>query len=262
MTAHGVVCDRYDATGERTGAPLLVLHGLFGSRDNWQSQARALADTRDVLVADMPNHGDSLFTEAVTFEEVADLLWTVVDELAGDTVSLLGHSMGGKVAMAMALRQPKRCTSLTVVDIAPRVYGARHDGILKGMDAVSRAAVLSRSEADRILQEWVPEKAVRLFLLKSLVPREEGGVYHWKLNLPVLKGRYHDISDWTITEGRYDGPVLLVRGALSPYVTDEDTAAMEALFPGLQVRTIGDTGHWVHAERRDEFLSVVRSFIS
>ena len=277
--AGGILWQRYQRReeGGSLPAPLLILHGLFGSSDNWQSQARALAEdgpvARTVIVPDLPNHGDSLHIETFSYPELADLLWEVLPLIVPrDTpLELLGHSMGGKIAMAMALRQPMRVSRLVVVDIAPVRYSPRHKAILEGMQAVARAAPGSRGEAERILAEHIPEKPVRLFLLKSLVPgggaadraggQTGGDAYRWKLNLDGIRRCYDSISDWPLDPGvvaPYTGPTLFIRGGLSPYITGEGEAAIGPLFPQARIKTIPQAGHWVHAEAREAFLSVVR----
>ncbi len=260
-----------DASGSDAGgiSPLVILHGLFGSGDNWQSQARSLSGrgnaSRTVLVPDLPNHGDSFHTDSFTYPDQARVLWDALPgvlercDLSPDTdLELLGHSMGGKIVMAMTLERPHRVSRLVVVDILPRVYAPRHEAILRGMRAVTEGAPPNRKAAERILERWIPEKAVRLFLLKSLAPDPESGPYRWKLNLEGITRCYDAISDWPYREGRYDGPVLFVRGALSPYIGDAPEGEIHRFFPRAVVTTVSDAGHWVHAEQRDAFLSVVR----
>ncbi len=262
----GLVFDRYEPAEQGALPPLVILHGLFGSRDNWRSQARALAAGRVVLVPDMPNHGESVHTEDFSYHTVAQQLWQALDELDVPRAALLGHSMGGKAAMAMALTELDRCAALVVVDIAPRRYAPRHAGILAGMKAVIAAGVTSRSAGEKILAEHIPEKAVRLFLLKSLVldpDHSSGGErYRWQMNLQGIETHYETLSAWPFAGVTWSGPALQVRGALSPYVSDEDTQLMRTFFPALRVETIADSGHWVHAEQRETFLSVVRGAVS
>ena len=273
LTAGGIRWRRYGAGGDSFGSPpLVVLHGLFGSGDNWQSQARALSEEtnsgkravpRAVLVPDLPNHGDSFHTDTFTYPELASLLWRVLPEvLPAGSVEILGHSMGGKIAMAMALEQPANVSRLVVVDIAPRKYEPRHQTILEAMQAVAHASPRSRSEAERVLARSIPEKPVRLFLLKSLVPDETkaDGRYRWQLNLDGIIGCYDSIRDWPYEPGarRYDGPVLFIKGALSPYISDTTDDRIGPFFPSAVVRAIENAGHWVHAEQRDTFLDVVR----
>lgn len=264
-------------TAEESGTPLVILHGLFGAGDNWGSQARALVPgvrgPRPVLVPDLPNHGDSLHTDSFTYPEVAALLWEVLPDVLARVpgaspdvpLELMGHSMGGKIAMAMALGHPERLRRLVVVDIAPRRYAPRHQSILQGMQAVAEAAPESRNAAEQILAEHIPEKAVRLFLLKSLAPAPAGSgtgrSYRWKLNLDGIRRCYESISDWPFDPSRdapFPGPTLFVRGGMSPYIPEDAEDTIRAFFPRALIRTIAAAGHWVHAEAREEFLSVVR----
>lgn len=263
--------------------PLVVMHGLFGSGDNWRSQAISLAEDRTVLVCDMPNHGRSEHRNTFDYRALAELLWKAVNEVLfaigapEPPVALLGHSMGGKAAMAMAISDPDRCERLVVADIAPRRYPSSHDAIFAAMEAVAVAGVASRGEADRIMAEHVPQKAIRMFLLKSLVPegaeaggsKDGGGTgdrsrYRWRLNRSGLREGYEDIRAWPYegTDASYTGPTLFVVGGASPYIVEEDGSRISHHFPNASIRTIDRAGHWLHAEARDEFVSIVREFFS
>jgi esterase len=259
----GLVIDQYLPDHPAGKPPLVIMHGLFGSRDNWRSQARAFSVDRLVYVPDMPNHGDSDHTENISYPALAQTMWHVFSE---ERLALLGHSMGGKVAMAMALDTPERCSALMVADIAPRTYPPRHDEIFAGMHAVQQAKPKTRREGEDILAAHIPERDIRLFLLKSLAPvakeTGESAEYQWKLNLSGLVAQYGEISQWSFTKQVYHGAALLIRGGRSPYVSNDDIATMRKMFPALQVETISAAGHWLHAEARDHFVTVVRQFIS
>ena len=259
-----------ESTSRANGAPLVVLHGLFGSGDNWRSQARSLSEGRVVLVPDMPNHGLSNHTDLTAYHEVADMVWGALDspELARalphgtvDRVALLGHSMGGKTAMAMAFARPSAVERLLVADIAPRRYEPRHEEIFRAMEAVAAEGVASRGEADSGMEPMIAEKGVRMFLLKSLVPDGEGR-YRWRLNLAGLRRGYADIVDWPYTEERYDGPVHFIAGGRSDYIEPSDMEAILRHFPDNEIETIPEAGHWLHAEARDTFIEIVRNSIS
>ena len=245
--------------------PLVILHGLFGAGDNWRSQAQALAEERPVLIPDMPNHGRSCHTADTRYPSVAQLVWRALDELdlpfSGGSVHLLGHSMGGKVAMGMAFARPRGVSDLMVADIAPRAYAPSHGEIFAAMNEVAAAGVGRRGEAERRMAERIPEKAVRLFLLKSLVP-DEDGTYRWQLNLPALEAGYDDITDWPYTEEQFSGESLFIAGGKSTYIQARDGAAMDRHFPSHRVETIVHAGHWLHAEAREEFLQIVRATLS
>ena len=257
------------ATGGNATEPLVILHGLFGSSDNWHTYGRALSDTRDVLIPDIPNHGGSCHIDSMDYRDLAALLWDAVEQTGygneGHPVSILGHSMGGKVAMAMAISRPSAVSRLIVADIAPVVYPRRHDDIFDAMRNVEAAQVRNRSDGDRVMARSVPEKAIRMFLLKSLVPDsntdegEAGGVrYRWSLNVAGLAASYDEIRGWPYTDQSYDGTALAIAGGESSYV---DTAAEEALrrhLPSVRIETIPGVGHWIHVEAREEFLALVR----
>lgn len=260
---NGLVIDQYTPDHPTDLPPMVIMHGLFGSRDNWRSQARALASDRIVYVPDMPNHGDSIHTDDISYRSLAETMWQSFPE---ESILLLGHSMGGKVAMAMALSNPEKCSALIVADIAPRTYPPRHDEIFAGMRAVETAQPKSRREGEEVLAAHIPERDIRLFLLKSLAPVDDqtGGTggYRWKLNIAGLIANYAEISRWTDPGTTYPERTLQIRGGKSPYVTDDDLEHMAQLFPALQVETIAEAGHWLHAEARERFLAVVRRFIS
>ncbi|MFO8041631.1 MAG: alpha/beta fold hydrolase [Alkalispirochaeta sp.] len=248
--------------------PLLVLHGLFGAGDNWRSHAEALAAQRLVMVPDMPNHGRSSHTEDMDFHSVARQLWSALDaactalEVSSSQWAILGHSMGGKAAMAMAFHEPSRTERLISADIAPRAYPPSHGEIFEAMAAVAEAGVQRRSEADQIMAEQIPTKAIRMFLLKSLVRDESSGEYRWQLNLDGLRTCYEEIRGWPFHEDRYEGPTLFIAGENSPYIRTGDTGAIGDHFPHHHLETIPDVGHWLHVENRDLFLNLVSDFLS
>ncbi len=258
------------ATGRAPRSPLVVLHGLFGSGDNWRSQAQSFAEGRIVLVPDMPNHGLSRHTDRATYSEVADMVWNALEspELVAalpdgptERFTLLGHSMGGKAAMAMAFTRPHAVERLIVADIAPRRYDPTHEDIFRAMAAVAADEVTGRGDADRIMKPFVPEKAVRMFLLKSFVP-DGNGRYRWRLNVSGLRRGYADIIDWPYVDERYDGPVRFIAGGRSHYIEPADVEAIERHFPDNEIETIAEAGHWLHAEVRDVFIGIVRRYIS
>lgn len=258
-----------NVTGENAAEPLVILHGLFGSADNWYSYGRALSDTRDVLIPDMPNHGGSRHIESMDYRDLAAVLWDAVEQIGygneGRPVSILGHSMGGKTAMAMAISRPTAVSRLIVADIAPVVYPRRHDEIFEAMRSVEAAEVQSRSDGDRVLARSIPEKAIRMFLLKSLVPDKradagstDGSRYRWSLNLSGLASSYDEIRGWPFTDEHYDDTALAIVGGDSSYVDAEGEDALRRYLPSIRVETIAGAGHWLHAEARDEFLALVQ----
>ncbi|HKK49909.1 MAG TPA: alpha/beta fold hydrolase [Alkalispirochaeta sp.] len=260
-----------DSAGSvRTGndTPLIILHGLFGAGDNWRSHAEYFSRERLILVPDMPNHGRSRHTADMSFGSVARYVWNSLAELTPaieidpDGYALLGHSMGGKVAMAMAFHEPQRTAHLISADIAPREYPSSHQEIFNAMAAVAQAQIHRRSEADRIMAESIPTKAVRMFLLKSLVRDEASGTFQWQLNVDGLRRSYDDIRAWPFHDERYEGPTLFIAGGDSPYIRPADTNAIDRHFPDHRLETIPGVGHWLHVENREAFLELVTTFLS
>ena len=248
------------------GPPLVILHGLFGTLDNWQTLARRWATEagRRVVSVDLRNHGRSFHTPAISYPLMAADVLALFDHHAlGPDTTLLGHSMGGKVAMHFALAHPARLARLVVIDIAPRFSDMAHqDAIVAGLQAVDLATLQTRAEAEAVLARRIPQPGVRQFLLKNLY-RDAQNRFAWRVNLPALAAALPAIG------AAIDGPVpflkpaLFIRGGTSTYVTPDDKLhGIPALFPNSQVATVLDAGHWVHAEKPDEVFAMVRNFVS
>ena len=239
------------------GPPLLIAHGLFGSGRNWGAIAKRLSDVRRVVAVDMRNHGESEWSDDHSYAAQARDLAEVI-EAQGGAADVIGHSMGGKAAMVLALERPEAVTSVLVADIAPRAYGHTQRDLIEAMRGVDLSAVERRSQADARLAEAVPDRGVRAFLLQSLDVAEG----RWRLNLDALDAAMDDLVGWSEPEGRYDGPTLFLRGGASEYVSEEDEPAIRRLFPEARVETVPKAGHWLHAERPDEFEAAARAFLS
>jgi esterase len=240
--------------------PVVILHGLFGAGDNWNSVAKGLTEFAPVIAPDLPNHGASPHTDRFDYRDVADDVVAFLKELGIEKCYLLGHSMGGKVAMSLALRRPEMVAALIVADIAPKEYPSRHQEEFRAMEDVRAEGAANRREADKVMAKRIESRAIRAFLLKNY--REGGsGEFEWRFNLDGVREHYHDISAWPEHQGSYDGPVLFITGGRSPYVSPEDEGPARALFPHLEMRTINEAGHWLHAERREEFLTQVKEFL-
>ena len=263
-----VVVDRddllYTELGD-TGPRVLLMHGLFGQGKNWTSIARVLAEQARVIMMDLPNHGQSGWTESVTYSRVAVAIADVLAAADDDPLNVVGHSMGGKVAMAMALLQPRLVERLAVVDIAP----VRYDRItgfadyVTGMRAIDLGRLQTRADADARLQPYVPDEVVRSFLLQNLRrdPTSDTG-WRWQMNLSLLGARLGDLGDWPdLHTPPYPGPVLWVAGARSDYITPEYGPAMRTLFPRTTAFTIKNAGHWVHSDQPEVFIAVLRRFL-
>ena len=245
------------------GRPLVILHGLFGTLDNWQTLARRWATEAGlrVISADLRNHGRSFHSPEHTYAAMAQDVLALFDHLQlGPDTTLLGHSMGGKVAMHLALNHPERLARLVVVDIAPRFSDMGHqDDILAGLHAVDLAAITNRQQADTALAQYVGNLGTRQFLLKNLY-RKEDNSFAWRINLEVLAAQLPAVGEATIGEP-FGKPTLFIRGGKSNYITPDDKLhGIPALFPNSEVATVVDAGHWVHAEKPEEVFGLVQAF--
>ncbi len=250
------------------GEPLILLHGLFGSLDNLGVIARALQDQWQIHALDQRNHGKSAHANTMTYPEMADDVLAYMDAQGLEKATILGHSMGGKVAMQLALKAPDRVAGIIVADISPVTYHPRHDAVLEGLKAVDTAALKSRQDADRTLSEYVEEAGVRQFLLKNLMPiptaekDDSGARYRWRLNLPVIDRSYARLAAAPEGEGPYEGPVLFIKGADSPYIQTRHRDTIMQLFPNAELKIIEGAGHLLHAEKPDDFVALCRRFLS
>ncbi len=240
---------------------LVILHGLFGSSDNWLTQARFLSNNNyKVYTVDQANHGQSYHSASFDYATmVSDLKEFIDDQKLGQPV-ILGHSMGGKTAMNFALAHPDSLSKLIVVDIAPRYYDLEHYTILKGLNAIAIDTITSRNEADETLAAYVPESDVRQFLLKNLQRKAEGG-FSWKINLPLITEQLANIGVDLQYPGKFDKPTLFIRGRRSSYVRDTDLERIKEVFPQASLETM-ETGHWVQAEKPQEFVDLVMNWLS
>ena len=241
------------------GKPLIVLHGLFGNSDNWQTHAKKLADYFQVILVDQRNHGHSDWTEAFNYDLLAADLLELMDDLQLKKVLLLGHSMGGKTVMRFAQLHEERIEKMIVVDIGVKQYPMHHQEILKGIHAVSSSAMDSRSEAENLLAPYVPEIGTRQFLLKNLYWKEKGKLA-WRMNVEVLEREMPYILA-ALPEEEVFTPTLFIRGDRSNYILDEDFHQLETYFLDSHVETIHGAGHWVHAEAPELFMNAVLEFL-
>lgn len=243
--------------GEDTARPpLLIAHGLFGSARNWGVVAKRLSQTRRVLSIDMRNHGDSPWEDSHGYPELAgDLAEVIADN--GGQADVVGHSMGGKAAMALALLHPETVRRLVVADIAPTGYEHSQQHLVDAMREVDLSRVDTRRDADTQLAEHVPEDGVRAFLLQSLDVKGR----RWRLNLDTLERFMPQILGWPELAGQFDGPTLFLSGAASDYVKPDHRPAIKALFPQAKFAKIPGAGHWLHADKPREFEAAVRAYL-
>lgn len=250
------------------GEPLILLHGLFGSLENLGGVARRLQDDWQIHSLDQRNHGSSPHTDEMTYPLMASDVVAYMDANGIDKAHLLGHSMGGKVAMQVALHYPERVQTTIVADIAPVTYPPRHDAILEGLKNLDLRGVKSRSEADSRLAEYVEIPGVRQFLLKNLerIPKEENTdderLFRWRLNLPVIDASYSNLAAAPEGNGPHDGKVLFIKGADSAYIQTKHQDTIQRLFPNAELKIIEGTGHWLHAEKADTFANLCREFLA
>lgn len=241
------------------GEPLVILHGLMGMLDNWQTLAKEYAKNFEVLILDARNHGHSPWEDELNYEVMMYDLLEFCHEHSLSEFHLMGHSMGGKTAMKFALNFPDFVEKLIVADIAPKAYPVHHHMILRGLSAIDFDRVKSRGEADEILAKYVPDEGVRNFLMKSMYWVEKGKL-GLRFNLEAIKKNIERMGD-EISDGGFDGEALFIRGNKSDYVKDSDMDNISGQFPNCMFYTIEDAGHWLHAEKPEEFVKVTRDFL-
>lgn len=238
---------------EGAGTPLVIAHGLFGSARNWGAIAKRLSDTRPVISVDMRNHGDSPRADTQSY---ADMAGDLADTITGP-VDLLGHSMGGKAAMVLALTRPEALRKLIIADIAPVAYTHTQAHLIDAMRGIDLSSVATRGDADRQLQAQVPEAGVRAFLLQSLEVKDR----RWKLNLDALDQAMEQIIGFPDVSVSFDGPTLFLTGADSDYVDRAHRDRIRSLFPNARFASLPGAGHWLHADKPREFEAAVRVFL-
>ena len=244
-----------------TGQPLLILHGIFGSSDNWLTISKSIAEQGFAVYAlDQRNHGRSPHDAAFDYEHLAADLRGFIQQQNLHKPILLGHSMGGKTVMQYAMNYPETFSKLVIVDIAPKFYPVHHHEILKGLAAIPLQTLKSRPEADEILSRYEPNLGVRQFLLKNLYRSETGG-FAWRINLPVIERHIQLVGNELANQRAVSEPTLFVRGENSNYVLDDDIPAILALFPNATIDTVAGAGHWVQAEQPEGFMDSLMRFL-
>lgn len=240
--------------GDPALPPLLIAHGLYGQARNWGTIARALGDARHVTSVDMRNHGDSPWYDSHSYTDMADDLAQVLDQ----PTDVLGHSMGGKAAMAMALRHPDRVNRLIVADIAPVPYDHAQLDILRAMQGLDLTQITRRAEAAQALVAAGVDKGVAGFLTQNL----DIGGKRWAINLDVLAREMPTILGFPDFDAPFAGPALFLAGANSPYVQPDHRDAIKALFPRAHIARIPGAGHWLHADRPNMVEAAIRTFLT
>lgn len=241
-----------------TGEPVVLLHGLFGDLDNLKGLGRDLSADYQIILVDARNHGDSFHSEHMNYADMAHDLAATLDDIGIDAAHIIGHSMGGKIAMEFALTYPERALSVIAADIAPVAYDPKHRHILDALQQLDLSTVSTRTDADKQLAKFIETKGVRQFLLKNL--RRDDNGYSWRLNLKTLSQCYEEISG-SVRPGTYNGPVLFIKGGDSNYLQSEHEGAIRERFSNVDVKIIEGTGHWLHAEKPRVFNRLARAFV-
>jgi esterase len=249
----------YKTYGE--GYPLIILHGLFGSLENWQTLSRVFAKCYRVFAIDQRNHGHSPHDPTMDYAVMAKDLREFMQAQRLSSAYLLGHSMGGKTAMQFALTYPEQVDKLIVVDIAPKAYPPQHDDILDAMRSIEPGAFSTRKEVDAALARKLPDVALRQFLLKNL-ERDDAGALQWSIDLDAIERNYPQLVQSVHgTHARFEKPTLFIRGQRSEYIQDADMPAIRKLFPYSRLATLPGVGHWVHVEAQRRFARLVLTFL-
>jgi pimeloyl-ACP methyl ester carboxylesterase len=235
------------------------MHGLFGSCDNWLTQAKLFAQDYHVFTIDQRNHGLSPHSDDFDYTFMVKDLVEFIDDHQLHNPIIIGHSMGGKTAMNFAIAHPDKLDRLIVVDIAPRSYNLEHYTIADGLNAITIDSLTSRNEADEQLARFVPEADVRQFLLKNLQRKPEGG-FSWKINLKVITAKLSNVGVDLHYKGTFDKPTLFIKGNRSNYIKDSDANLILQYFPQAKLEGM-DTGHWVQAEKPQEFVTLVHNYL-
>lgn len=252
----------YREVGAPTDPALIILHGIFGSSDNWLTISKTIAaQGYRVISVDQRNHGHSPRHDEFDYQSMAADLDELLTDLKLSQPVLVGHSMGGKTVMQYVMTYPGRFSKLVVVDIAPKFYPIHHAELIRGLKSIDLAGLKSRNEADAILSQYEPSVAVRQFLLKNLY-RDEQNQFGWRINIPVIERELHGIGEELTNPRVITEPTLFIRGSESSYIRDEDVPMIKRIFSNVTVETIAGAGHWVQAEKPAEFVSVLLNFLN
>ncbi len=242
------------------GPALIIMHGLFGMLDNWHQIAQKLSENYSVISLDMPNHGSSSHYDRINYEEMAQLISEFLKEQNIDSAYIVGHSMGGKVAMSLAMQFPEIVKKLIVVDIAPKAYKPGHLDIFDAILNLDISKFQTRGEIDENIKEKLPDFGVRQFILKNL-GRNSDGSFFWKMNVKGIFNSYEDIIADLKIEHTFEKDTLFIKGSLSKYIKESDYGKIHALFPNSVIKEVEGAGHWVHAEAPDKVIDLISGFL-
>ncbi|MBK6967444.1 MAG: alpha/beta fold hydrolase [Bacteroidales bacterium] len=244
------------------GQPLIILHGIFGISDNWVTLGKRLAEKFSVYIPDMRNHGQSPHSPTFNYAAMADDLLEFIEEHELKKPMIIGHSMGGKVAMTFALEYPEMIDKLAIVDISMRKYPGRnvHFDMISAMMAVNFEAVSTREEVEALLENSIPDKRIRLFVMKNLY-RKTRYTFDWRLNLPAISANMDYVFEGIESSSKFTGPTLFIKGGKSDYIIDADLPLIYKNFPAAKVQIIAGASHWVHADSPNELCRLFSVFL-
>jgi len=249
---------------DQNNTPVVLLHGLFGSLENLNVIARPLQQHTQVLAIDLPNHGRSPHCDTLDYPMMAEQVLALLNQLKFDKVNLLGHSMGAKVAMHLALNHHDKVEKLIVADMAPVQYSPKHNDVLDALNAIDLTTVKTRKQADEQLAQYIEELGVRQFLLKSLAPNsdktDDKNAMQWRFNLKAISENYQALTLGFDEHLQYKGPTLFIKGELSGYIQAKHRPTIAKLFPNSRGHVVNDAGHWLHAQKPEQFNRIVNGF--
>ena len=244
------------------GQDIIILHGFLGMGDNWKSLGKKWADNGFcVHLLDMRNHGKSFHNNEFNYEVMTQDVIDYLESKEVKNIHVIGHSMGGKIAMHLAVKKPHLINKLIVVDIAPKMYPSHHDEIIDGLTLLEENELGSRKKADELLSKTIKEPGIRQFLLKNLY-RNEDNQLKFRINLKVIKEKIHEIGKELPDKLQFKGSVLFVRGDHSDYITSDDKKKIFHHFPNASIKSIQNSGHWVHAEQPVAFFNIVNDYLN
>ena len=243
------------------GDPIIILHGMFGTLDNWQTIAKKLAENYTVFILDQRNHGRSPHSAEMNYEIMAEDLHEFMENNWIYKAHLIGHSMGGKTAMQFALTYPQMLDKLILIDIAPKAYEGGHQVVFDALFNVDIKNLTTRKQAAQQLTQYITDVSIQQFLLKNLTRKKEGG-FVWKMNLEAIYKHYQDILKEVEGTEIFEGPCLFIRGGKSNYVKKEDMELIRKKFRYAKLETVANAGHWVHAEAPSILLEKLRKFLT
>lgn len=248
----------YKQTGD--GFPLIILHGLFGMLDNWYTLGKKFGANYNTYMVDQRNHGHSPHDDVFNYDVMAGDLLDFMDEHFIESAHIIGHSMGGKTAMTFAVKFPQRVQKLVIADIGPRYYTPHHHDVLEAIGSVRLEEIKSRSDADVILKKNNLDEGTRQFLLKNLY-QKDNHTFQWRFNFQAIERQIEEVGKALPDFYRFQNPALFIRGGNSRYVKEEDLELIQMIFPRYELATIEDAGHWLHAEKPEQFYTAVHRFL-